>query len=390
MKQRLLTPGPSPVPEETLLELAKPVVYHRTAEFRQLLTEVVQELQYVYCTRQPVLVLTSSGTGGLEAAIVNCLTPGSKAICLIAGRFGERWRNLCKAFGVEAVVVSVPYGQAVQPEQLSQALAQHPDAKAVCCTLSETSTGVAHDVAAFGKIVAKTPALLLVDAISGLGAMECRTDEWNLDVCVSGSQKALMMPPGLAFVSVSEKAWKQIDQNPAPRTFYFDLKKARAALQTGDTPYTAAHTLVRALKVSLKMIRAEGIENVWSRHERNAAAARAGFEAMGLELFASQPTSGLTVVKVPAGIDGVALLTKLEKQYGLKLAGGQDSLKGKIIRLAHMGYMDQFDVMTALSGVELVLLEMGFSLEPGRGVAAAQQVLAEALKVRQPALSASR
>src|SRR5207302_572452 len=212
--------------------------------------------------------LTSSGTGALEAAVANCLPPGSKAICLIAGRFGERWRNLCKAFSVEAVCATAPWGQAVQPEQLARALADHPDAAAVCATLSETSTGVAHDVAAFGKLVAPTGALLLVDAISGLAAMECRTDDWHIDVCVTGSQKALMMPPGLAFLSVSDKAWQQIERNPAPRTFYFDLKKARAKLETSDTPYTPAHTLIRALRVSLKKLRAEGIENVWARQAR--------------------------------------------------------------------------------------------------------------------------
>jgi serine---pyruvate transaminase len=380
MKQRLLTPGPVPVPEETLLELAKPVTYHRTPEFRKVLAEVLQDLQYVYRTKNTVLPLTSSGTGALEAAVVNSLPPGSKAICLIAGRFGERFRNICKAFGVETVPVTVPYGQAVQPEQLAAALKQHPDAAAVCATLSETSTGVGHDIAAFGKLVAATPALLLVDAISGLGAMECRTDEWHIDLCATGSQKALMLPPGLAFLAVSDKAWKQIDKNPSPRTFYFDLKKTRKSLETSDTPYTMAHTLVKALRVSLKRILAEGIENVWARHARNAAAARAGFQAMGLELFASQPAAGLTVVKVPAGIDGVELLGKLEKQYGLKLAGGQDHLKGKIFRLAHMGYIDQFDVLTGLAGVELVLLEMGYSVEPGRGVAAAQRVLAQAVK----------
>ncbi len=380
MKQRLLTPGPTQVPEETLLELAKPVVYHRTPESRQVLAEVLQDLQYVFRTQHLIIPLTSSGTGGLEAAVANCLPPGSKAICLVAGRFGERWRNLCKAFGVETVTVSVPYGQAVQPEQLKQALAEHPDAVAVCSTLSETSTGVGHDIAAFGRLVTATPALLFVDAISGLGAMECRTDDWHIDICVTGSQKALMLPPGLAFLSVSDKAWKQIEKNPAPRAFYFDLKKARVALQTSDTPYTLAHTLVRALRVSLKHIRAEGIENIWARQARNAAAARAGFQAMGLEMFAARPADGLTVVKVPPGIDGLVLLSKLEKQYGLKLAGGQDHLKGKIIRLAHMGYIDQFDVLTALAGVELVLLEMGYPVEPGRGVAAAQRVLAQALQ----------
>src|SRR3954469_11293666 len=219
MKQRLLTPGPTPVPEETLLEMAKPVFYHRTPEFRQILAEVHEDLKYVFRTRNPIVPLTSSGTGGLEGAVANCLPPGSKALCLIAGRFGERWRSLCKAFGVEAVSITVPYGQAVQPEQLARALADHPDAAAVCATLSETSTGVGHDIAAFGKLVAATPALFLVDAISGLGVMECRTDEWNIDVCVAGSQKALMLPPGLAFVAVSDKGWQAIDRNTASRSF---------------------------------------------------------------------------------------------------------------------------------------------------------------------------
>jgi aspartate aminotransferase-like enzyme len=383
MKARLLTPGPTPVPEDTLLEMARPVFYHRSAEFRQILGEVTQDLQYVFQTRHPVLTLTSSGTGGLEAALVNGVPPGGKVICLIAGRFGERWRNLCKAYGLEAVSVTAPGGRAVQPEQLAQALREHPNATAVCCTLSETSTGVAHDVSAFGKLVAGTPAILLVDAISGLVAMECRTDAWNIDICVTGSQKALMMPPGLAFVSVSDKAWQKIDANTQARTFYFDLKKARAKLAENDTPYTPAHTLVKALRLSLKRIRSEGIENVWARQALTAAAARAGVQAMGLELFAERPADGLTVFKVPAGFDGAALLKKLETRHGMKLAGGQDQWKGKIVRLAHMGYIDAFDVIAALSGLELTLLEMGHALEPGAGVAAAQRVLASAVPVLQ-------
>jgi len=383
MKPRLLTPGPTPVPEETLLELARPVFYHRSAQFRQILSEVQDDLQYIFCTRNPILPLTASGTGGMEAAIASTLPPGGKAICCISGRWGERWRNLCKAFGVEVVSVTVPYGEAVQPQQLAEALARHADADAVCATLSETATGVRNDIQAFGKLVAETPAVFLVDAISGLGVIECRTDDWNVDICVTGSQKALMLPPGLAFVSVSDKAWRKIDQNTGARLFYFDLKKYRDKLKDFDTPFTPANTLLRALRTSLKRIRTEGIEKVWARHALMAAAARAGMQAMGLELFASQPADGLTVAKVPEGIDGVALIGKLEKQYGLRLAGGQDTLKGKIIRLGHMGYIDQFDVLAALSGLELVLLEMGHSVELGGGVAAAQQVLAHAVK--QPA-----
>lgn len=376
VKQRLLTPGPTPVPEETLLELAKPVFFHRTPEFRQMLGEVLQDLQTIFCTKNPILPLTASGTGALEAALVNSVPPGKKAICLIAGRFGERWKNIAKAYGIEAIIVSVPYGQAVQPAQLEKALVDHPDAVAVCSTLSETSTGVGHDIAAFGRMVGKTPAILIVDAVSGLGAMECRTDAWQIDICCTGSQKALMMPPGLAFLSVSDKAWKAIEQNPAPRTFYFDLKKAKKNLESNDTPYTPAHTMIRAMRLSLKRILAEGIENVWARQARYAAAARAGFQALGLELFPSQPNTALTVVKMPSGIDSTAVLGKLEKQYGLKLANGQDTLKGKIIRLAHMGYIDQFDILAAIAGMELVLCEMGHSVEPGKGVAAAQRVFA--------------
>jgi aspartate aminotransferase-like enzyme len=384
MKQRLLTPGPTPVPEDTLLELAKPVFYHRSAQFRQLLAEVLEDLRYVFCTKNTVIPLTSSGTGGMEAAVANCLAPGSKAICLSAGRFGERWRSLCKAFGVEPIAVTVPPGQAVQPEQLAEALRQHPDAAGVCATLSETSTGVRHDIAAFGALVKATPALLLVDSISGLGVMECRTDDWHIDVNVTGSQKALMLPPGLAFLSVSDKAWRRID-GLAPRAFYFDLKKHREALKTFDTPTTPAHTLLRALRVSLKQVRAEGLENVWARLARMAAAARAGVQALGMEVLPTQPVDGLTVARVPEGIDGTALLQKVEKQYGIKLAGGQDSLKGKVIRLGHMGAIDVFDVLAGLSALELVLLEMGHAVEPGSGVAAAQRVLAEAVAAPQGA-----
>jgi serine---pyruvate transaminase len=377
MKQRLLTPGPTPVPEETLLEMAKPMIYHRTPEARAMLKEVLEDLQYVFRTKHLIVPLTASGTGGLEAALVNSVPPGSKVICLIAGRFGERWKSIAQAFGIEAACVQVPYGQVVTPQMLVKALADHEDAVAICTTLSETSTGAGHDIEAFGKLVAKTPALLFVDSISGLGAMECRTDEWQIDINVTGSQKALRMPPGLAFMSVSDKAWKAIDKNSSPRTFYFDLKKARKNLETGETPFTPAHTLIRALRVSLKKIRAEGIENIWATQARNAAATRAAFQALGIKVFPVRPNNALTVGEMPPGIDSSALLTKLEKQYGLKLANGQDTLKGKVIRLAHMGYIDQFDIVAAISGIELALAEMGHPVTPGAGLTAAQRVWAD-------------
>jgi serine---pyruvate transaminase len=376
LKPRLFTPGPTPVPEETLLELAKPVTYHRTGEQKQVLAEVLADLKYVFQTQSDVIVLTSSGTGGMEAAVANTLAPGQKAILLTAGRWGERWRGVLKAFGVNIVVVEEAYGKAVPPARLEEALAQHPDTVAVFATLSETSTGVGHDIEAYGKIVAKTAAVLAVDAISGLGAMECRTDDWKIDLCVSGSQKALMMPPGLAFVSVSPKAWKVIEANKEKKCFYFDLKRYQAKLAENDTPYTPANTLIKAQRISLKKIRAEGIENLWARHNTMAAAARAAVKAIGLELFAERPNSALTVIKVPAGVDGNDLLKNMEKTYGYKFANGQDDMKGKIWRLSHMGYCDGFDILGAISALELSLKNAGYKLTPGAGVAAAQAVMA--------------
>lgn len=384
MKQRLLTPGPTPVPEDTLLELARPVFYHRSAAFRQLLHEVTEDLQYVFCTRNPILTLTASGTGGMEAALASSLAPGDRVLCLIAGRWGERWRNIARTLGAEVVAVTVPPGKAVPPELLARALEQHPETAVVCATLSETATGVKNDIAALGRLVAATPALFVVDSISGLGCVECRTDEWHIDINVTGSQKALMLPPGLAFVSVSDRAWQKIENNRASRAFYFDLKRYRQGLDSGDPPFTPALNLVRALKVSLRRMRAEGMEQIWARHAQIAAAARAGLHALNLDLLAEVPAEGLTVARVPPGLDGIALLARLEKQYGIKLAGGQDQLKGKILRLGHMGHIDAFDVLAALSALELVLLEMGHPLEPGAGVAAAQRVLASTV-VTQPA-----
>jgi aspartate aminotransferase-like enzyme len=378
MKPRLFTPGPTPVPEETLLELARPVTYHRSPEAKAILAEVSEDLKYVFQTAQPVFTLTSSGTGGMEAAASNVLAAGDKAILCTAGRWGERWRGILKAFAANVAAVEVPYGKPVTPDALAGALRAHPDAKAVFATLSETSTGVGHDIEAFGKLVAPTDALLVVDGISGLGAMECRVDAWKIDLCVTGSQKALMLPPGLAFVSVSEKAWKRIEVLP-PRGFYFDLRRYRKSLAESDTPFTPANTMIRAQRASLKRIRAEGIENLWIRHAKIAAACRAGVKAMGLEVFAERPNNALTVIAVPPGVDGTATLKALEKKYGYKLADGQDTLKGKIWRLSHMGYTDSFDVLGALAALELVLLESGFPLQAGAGVAAFQRAFAAGL-----------
>lgn len=375
-KLRLMTPGPTPVPDEVLLELAKPAFFHRSAEFRAMLGEVVADLQYVFQTKNPVCVLTASGSGGMEAAVASTLAPGEKAILLTAGRWGERWRAIGNAFGINIVAIEAPAGEVVRPEQLAAALKEHPDTAAVFSTFSETSTGVRHDIQAFGKLVAETPAVFCVDTISGLAVMECRTDDWHIDINVTGSQKALMMPPGLAYVSVSDKAWAKIDRQPKSRSFYFDLRKYRAKLAENDTPFTPANTLIRAQRVSLKRLRAEGIEHVWARHARVAAACRSAVKAMGLEVFARQPGDGLTVIAVPAGVDGTAILGRLEKEHAIKLANGQDTLKGRIWRLAHMGAIDQFDVLAALAALELCLAEAGARIAVGAAVAAFQQSLA--------------
>lgn len=375
-KFRLMTPGPSPVPEDTLLEMAKPVHYHRTPEAKQYLHEVMVGVQYVLQTKNDVITMTSSGTGAMEAALVNSVPRGGKAICVFCGRFGERWHKLWQTFGVNSIPVTATWGQTVTPAQVAKALAEHPDARAVCAVHSETSTGVKSDIKGYADLVAGTDAVMIVDAISSAGALELRTDEWNIDLLATGSQKALMLPPGLAFLSVSDKGWRAVDANPHPATFYFDLKKARSKLKDPDTSFTPAHTLIRALRLSLQRMRSEGIENIWHRHARMAHAARSGVQAIGLELYANPPAEGLTAVNVPAGIDGKTLLAKLEKNFGLKLAGGQDQLQGKIFRMAHMGYMDLFDVLAGLSGLELVLAEMGQRFESGAAVAAAQKAYA--------------
>jgi aspartate aminotransferase-like enzyme len=375
-KPRLLTPGPSQVPEETLLELARPVLYHRTPEAKAILKEVLDGLKYVFRTQHDVCVLTCSGTGGVEAAQVSVVPRGGKAIAAYAGRFGERWHNVWKAFGVESIPVTAPSGQAVQAGQIEKAFRDHPDAQAVIVVHSETSTGVKHDLQAIGAAVAKTPAVFLVDSISGAVTMPCETDAWGIDCLVTGSQKALMMPPGLAFVTVSPKAKQKMEANGSLGGFYFDLRKYLGKLKDPDTPFTPAHTLIRALRISLQRLRAEGIENVWNRHARLARAARAGVKALGLELYAQPPADGLTAVKVPESLDGKQLLSKAEKQFGLKIAGGQDQLQGKIFRLAHMGYCDFFDVLAALSGLEFVLKEMGHPVKLGSAVTAAQEAYA--------------
>ncbi len=376
-KSRLMTPGPTPMPEPTRLELAKQVVHHRTAPFRQLMTEVLDGLKYVFQTENDVLVMASSGTGAMEAAVSNLVPRGGKIIALESGKFAERWRDIADVFGIEVVGHKIPWGQAFSASDVAKLLEEHPDAVAIYAPLSETSTGVGHDIEAIGRMVAPTDTLLVVDAISGVGPSECRTDAWGIDVLVVGSQKGLMAPAGLAMLAVSPAAWSRIESVDR-QAFYFDLLKYRAALANPDTPFTPPEPLIAALGASLREIRSEGIETVWTRAKLLGRATRAGCEALGLRLVADRPADGLTAIYFPDGIQGKAFLDRLEARFGIRLAGGQGPLKGKAFRIAHMGHIDELDVISALAAIELVLVEMGQSVKLGCGVGAAQQVLAKA------------
>ncbi len=380
-KPRLMTPGPAMVPEDVLLELARPVIHHRSAEAKQVIEEVSSGLKEVFQTQNDILILTSSGTGAMEAAAVNTVPPGGKALVLSAGHFAARWGNICKAFGINPVILETEWGQAVDPDQVAEALRQHPDTVCVMGTLSETSTGTGHPVEAIGRVVAETPAVFAVDGISGVGAMECRTDEWGIDLLCVGSQKALMLPPGLAFVAVSPKAWARIDAFES-RSYYFSLKAARKKAKEFDTPYTPAHTLILALRAAIRKIKEEGIENVWQRHRRMSEACQAGVTALGLELFSARPADGLTAFRVPEGLKDSDIRGKLTERFGITTVGGQERLKGKIVRIGHMGYTDEIDVVATLAALEMTLAELGWDVEPGRAVSAAQQVLMG----RKPAL----
>ncbi len=375
--ERLMTPGPTQLPEQSRLAMARQVRHHRTEGFRRLFGEVVEGLKYVFQTQNDVLILTSSGTGAMEAAVASVVPRGGKAIVLESGKFSERWRLICEAFGVCVVKHTVPWGEAFAPDDVARLLADHPDAQAVYTTLSESSTGVAHDIEGIARVVRQTPSLMICDAISGAGAIECRTDAWGIDVLVVGAQKALMGPPGLAFVAVSPKAWAKIESIDR-RAFYFDLLAYRRAMAESEPPYTPAIPLVAALAESLRQIRAEGIERIWSRTGLLARATRAGVVALGMKLAAARPADSLTAAFFPEGIDGKEFLRRLEARFGVKLASGQGLWKGKILRIAHFGKIDELDILSTLAAMELTLAEMGQPVKLGAAVAAASQVLVSA------------
>lgn len=375
MKKRyLMAPGPTAVPDEVLRAESQPVLHHRTPGFREILREVGEGLKYIFQTERDVYIFASSGTGAMEAAVSNLLSPGDKVIVVRGGKFGERWDEICKAFGIQTLPIDIPYGDVVTPGMIEERLKEDPSIKAVYTTHCETSTGVVTDIKGIGEVVSRYPAVLVVDAISGLGAEELKTDDWGLDVVVAGSQKGLMMPPGLAFISLSEKAWRLVERSTLPK-YYFSLDAARKSWQKQDTPYTPAVSLVMALQKSLEMIRKEGLPNILERHRILGEATRKAILALGLELFAKYPANNCTSVKVPQGLDGEAIPRMFRDEYGITIAGGQGSMKGKIFRIAHLGYADRFDVVMAISCLEMILMDLGWAVELGKGVKAVEEVL---------------
>ena len=370
----MLTPGPTPLPPQICEAMARPIIHHRTPQFQLILKEAIDGLKYVYQTKNDVFVFASSGTGAMEAAVINLLSAGDTALTIQGGKFGERWTELCRAYNINTEVVDVEWGKAVEPSEIEKRLEANPKIKAVFVTLCETSTGVVNDIEAIGKVVKDKDAVLVVDAISGLGAIDIKADEWFCDIVVSGSQKGLMLPPGLGFISVSPKAWKMVESAKSPR-YYFDLRKAKKAIDKADTPFTPAISLVIALNEALKMLKEDGLEKVFLRHKKMADATREALKALGLALFAPDASSDVvTAARIPQGIDGEKLVKVMRDTYGVTIAGGQDEMKGKLIRIAHMGYIEEFDIILGISCLEKVLYQFGHKFQLGAGVKAAQEV----------------
>jgi aspartate aminotransferase-like enzyme len=378
LKQYLLIPGPTPVPPEVLSSLSHPMINHRSSDFKSILSEVTDGLKWAYQTKNEILILTSSGTGAMEASLVNITSPGDKILIVNIGAFGSRFMKIAKAYGLNAEEIKVERGKGVDPKVVEQKLKEdkNKEIKVVVLQQNETSTGVLNDVKSVAAVVKAHGALILVDAVSGLLTADLKVDEWGLDVVASGSQKAFMVPPGLAFVSMSERAWKAQEVSKMPK-FYFDLGAARKFAATGETPWTPCLTIAFGMQTSLKMLRNEGLENIFKRHELMAAAVRAGVKALGFGLLADEKhhSKAVTAVIPPEGIDAEALRKAVREQFGVVLAGGQEDLKGKIFRIGHLGYIDKMDMITAFSAIEMVASKMGAKVKLGESVAAVEGML---------------
>ena len=378
IKQYLMTAGPTPVPPAVSQAMAAPMIYHRAPAFDELYERVLGRLPGVFATANPVLAFAASGSGAMESAVANLVRHGTKALALAAGKFGERWIGLCEAYGADLVTHQPGWGTRIDAAEVDRVLEQNPGVEVVFGTLSETSTGIVHDVQAIAEVVRRHGALLAVDAVSGIGAARMLQDEWGADVVVAGSQKALMTPPGLAFASVSERALERAAAQPGGR-FYFDWSRTAKSQAGGASPFTPAVSLFLGLDVALGLIEQEGLENVWARHDLLARATRAGALALGLELYGDpdERSTVVTAIELPADVDGAKVPGTLRK-LGITANGGQDALKGKILRIAHCGYFGAFDILTSLSGLEIALDQLGHEVEHGAGVGAAQRVFVAA------------
>ncbi|MGB9629633.1 MAG: pyridoxal-phosphate-dependent aminotransferase family protein [Thermodesulfobacteriota bacterium] len=377
-KKYLFSPGPTMLPPEVQLKMAEPIMHHREPEFEKIFAEIREGLKYLFQTKNEVLVFTSSGTGAMEGAVSNILSKGDKALVVRGGKFGERWGEICQAYGIEFIPIDVEWGKAVEPNLIQKALESNPLIRAVYTQASETSTGVRHPIREIAEITKKyEDKVLVVDAITGIGVFNIPMDEWGIDVLVSGSQKALMLPPGLSFVALSEKAWRLVERSNLPK-YYFDFKKELKSTKKNQSSYTPAISLFVGLRETLHMIRKEGLEALFRRHEKLARATREAVKALGLELYApDSPSNAVTAVKIPEGIDGEKLKDLFFERFGITVAEGQDRAKGKIIRIAHLGYYERLDMVMVISALEMLLKEMGHRFELGSGVRRLEEVFME-------------
>jgi aspartate aminotransferase-like enzyme len=378
IKHYLLSPGPTPIPNEVALAMSETMIHHRTPQFNQIFDQARQGLKKLFGTKNDVLMLASSGTGAMEASVANLFSQGDKVLVINGGKFGERWLNIANAFGLNPVELKVEWGQAVKVDAVEKQMKTHPDLKGVMIQASETSTTVLHPVKEIAKLTKNGP-LFVVDGVTAVGVVSIPLDEWGLDVLVTGSQKAMMLPPGLGFIALSDRAWERTKQATLPR-FYFDLNLERKNQQKGSGAFTPAVSLIFGARASLEMMQREGLDRVYARHARMSRATRAAATALGLKLLApDSPSPAATGVYLPDGIDADQVLDYLRDHMNITLAEGQDQLKGKVIRIAHVGYMGAFDVITAVAALEMVLRKFGVELPFGKGVAAAQEVLMESL-----------
>jgi aspartate aminotransferase-like enzyme len=377
-KQYLMTAGPTPVPPAVSQAMATPMLYHRAPAFVELYERVLAKLPMVFQTSNDVLTFAASGSGAMDSAVANLVRPGTKTLAAAAGKFGERWIELNEAYGADVVKYEPGWGERLDAAEFDRLLKENAGIEIVFATLSETSTGIVNDIQAIAEVVNRHGAIFVVDAVSGLGAAELKQDEWGVDVVVAGSQKALMIPPGLAFASVSQRALDFVEAKPGGR-YYFDWIKTAKSQRKGNSPFTPAVPLFQGLDVALDMIEQEGLDNVFARHDLLARATRAGIAGLGLELYGNpdERSTVVTALELPETVDGGKVPGTLRK-LGITANGGQDHLKGKILRIAHCGYFGAFDILTSLSGLEIALAQLGHEVEHGAGVGAAQRVFVEA------------